>query len=335
MPRQLELEPEILSAVRSFANSINGNRKVVGDMSLLVNATSHLPLKNLDYWERFLRWEFRKAMDTSKPPKWKFWERPSPFLTWIDLCSGDGYERERTLRTISGAAPNSFFLALAVRRLNDWVAQVREAAREKLIDIAQNSDPEHVVDVLCFTLPNWTSWGRLEALDRQILVEITTIEKVVLSLKSRIILATSGPMAAILAQAGRADSLDSYMHEIATSAIQPSVRAKAYQCLLEKKMVWIAGQQWKWIDKQYCKGRFQPILRERPLSVVSPFVETLKLAVNDRSPMVRRVAGDALIRELKSIGAEAIKFAESLSRDPSPSVAERGNYALGRLNDSS
>ncbi len=216
MPQQLELEAKILSAVGSFANSINDSCKVIGDMSLLVDATSHLPLKNLDYWERLLRWEFYKAMDASESPKWKFWERPSPFLTWIDLCSGDGYKRERTLRTISGAAPNSFFLALAVRRLNDWVPQVREAARETLIKIAQNSNPAHVVDVLCVTLPYWTSWGRLEALDRQKLIEITTIEEVSLSLKSRVILATSGPMAAILTQAGRADSLDSVHPEIAS-----------------------------------------------------------------------------------------------------------------------
>ncbi len=126
-------------------------------------------------------------------------------------------------------------------------------------------------------------------------------------------------------------AIDSYIHEIAVNAIQPSVRAKAYRCLFEKKVVWVAGQQWKWIDKQYCKGRFEPLLRERPLSVANPLVDILKLAVNDRSPVVRRVADDTLIRELKSIEAKSIKFAESLSRDPFPSVAARGKYALGRL----
>lgn len=103
--------------------------------------------------------------------------------------------------------------------------------------IVKNSDPEHVVDVLCVTLPYWTSWGRLEDLDRQLLIKITSIEKVALCLKSRIILDRSGPMARILAQAGRTKSSDIYINEIAKNAAQPSVRAKAYRCLLEKKVV--------------------------------------------------------------------------------------------------
>ena len=137
MPQQMEYEDEVLSAVRQFAHSINSDRKVVADMSLLVDATSHLLLTNLDTWERLLRWEFSRALETSTPAKWKLWEQPTPFLTWIDLCSGDGFKREKTLRTLSGAAPNSFFFAVAVRRLNDWVPQVREAAREKLSEIAK------------------------------------------------------------------------------------------------------------------------------------------------------------------------------------------------------
>ena len=51
--------------------------------------------------------------------------------------------------------------------------------------------------------------------------------------------------------------------------------------------------------------------------------------------MVRRVAGEMLIRELKLIGAESIKLAELLASDSSPSVAERGRFALDRLGNTS
>ena len=331
MPKMVEFENDVLSAVRQFVHSAHTGGKVVTDISILVDATSHLPLENLDAWERLLRWEVYKALEASKPSKWKFWEQPIPFLTWIDLCSGDGFKREKTLRTLSGAAPNSFFFALAVRRLNDWVPQVREAARDKLRDIAKDSDPEIVVDVLCVILPHWSSWGRMEDADKQILLGITSIEKVVHSLKSRVISATSGPMASILAQTGRTEILDKYLDEIAKKAIQPSVRAKAYRCLLEKKMVWFDGRKWKWTDKQYCKGRLGPILCERAISVASPFLETLKRAVRDSSPMVRRVAGEILIQNLNLIGAESIRLAKLLASDSSPSVAERGRFALDRL----
>ena len=101
----------------------------MADMSSLVDVTSQLPLSNLNYWERLIRLEFSSALESSSPPKRKIWSKPSQFLTWLDLISWDGYKREKTLRTITGAAPNSFFFALAIRRLNDWVPQVREAAR--------------------------------------------------------------------------------------------------------------------------------------------------------------------------------------------------------------
>jgi len=45
-----------------------------------------------------------------------------------------------------------------------------------------------------------------------------------------------------------------------------------------------------------------PTLFERPLSIKSPFVNTLEAASIDRSAIVRRVAGDVLIRESGTIG---------------------------------
>lgn len=332
MPYHQENEvEEVLSAVRQVVQSVSSGRKVVADMSVLVAATSNLSLTNLDIWERLLRWEFSKELKASLPNKWMFWAQPTPSLTWIDLCSGDGFKREKTLRTLSGAAPNRFFFAIAVRRLNDWVPQVREAAREKLPIIAKDTDPELVVDVLCATFPHWSSWGRMEDKDKQALVEIASIEKVGHSLKSRILSATSGPMVSVLSQAGCTETLDRYLDEIARKAIQPSVRAKAYRCLLEGKMVWCDGRKWEWTDKRYCKGQFKPILCERTIRITSPFLETLKSAVMDQSPMVRRVAGEMLIRELEKIGAEALGLAELLASDPSPSVAERGKFVLKRL----
>lgn len=331
MLHQQEHEDNVLSAVREFALSVNSGRKGVADISQLVDATSRLPLSNLEAWERLIRWEFSKAIEASNPSRWKLWAKPTPVLTWIDLCSGDGFKREKTLRTLSGAAPNSFFFALAVHRLNDWVPQVREAAREKLPIIAKESDPEHVVDVLCVILPHWNSWGRLEGAEKRTLLEITSIEEVAQSLKLRIISATSGPMTSILAQAGRTDILDPCLSEIAKEAIQPSVRAKAYRSLLEGKMVWFEGRKWEWTNKRYYEGRLKPILSERNLSVISPFLETLKLAADDHSPMVRRVAGEVLIRELTTIGEESLMLANLLASDSSSSVAERGKFALKRL----
>jgi hypothetical protein len=93
-------------------------------------------------------------------------------------------------------------------------------------------------------------------------------------------------------------------------------------------MVWFEGRKWEWIDIRYCEERLKPILSERYLSITIPFLETLKSAAIDRSPMVRRVAGDVLIQRLSTIGIESVKLAELLATDSSPSVAERGKFAL-------
>lgn len=329
--QQQKLEDEVLTAVRQFANSLSSGQKVVADMSALVKATSRLPLSNLDYWERLIRRELYQTLANSKPAKWRFWLQPTPFLTWVDLCSGDGFKRERALRVISGEAPNCFFFAMVVRRLNDWVAQVRAVAHERLLSIANESDPEDVVDVLCAILPHWNSWGRMENDGKHVLLEITSIDAVTHSLKSRLVSAISGSLASVLAQAGQAPALDAYLPEIARNAIQPSVRAKAYKCLLDGKMVWLAGRKWEWIDIRYCMGHYKPVLCDRILSVNSPLDETLIAALADRSPIVRRVAGDVLIRESGTIGPLGLKLATVLASDSYPSVAERGKFALKKL----
>ena len=331
MQLQHDLEVRILSAVKDFASSINSSRKVVADMSSLVEATSQLPLSNLDYWERLIRSGFSSMLESTSQPKWKLWSKPSQLLTWIDIVSWDGYKREKTLRTLTGAAPNSFFFALAIRRLNDWVPQVREAAREKLPLIAKASDPVHVVDALGVTLSHWNSWGRIEELDKQVLLEIISSKEMGEALKSKLISSTSGPMTSVFAQVGRTSVLDKYLSDIAQNAIQPSVRAKAYRSQLEGRMIWVEGRKWEWTDVRYCKGRLKPIVSERKLTITDPFVEILRMASHDRSPIVRRIAAEMLIREFETLGEESLRLAELFASDKSPSVSERGRFALKRL----
>lgn len=331
MSLQREMEGHVLSAISKLVGSLNSGSGVVADMTELVEVTSRLPLSNLEYWERLIRSGLYQAATNSKPAKWKFWAKPTPFLTWIDLCSGDGFKRERTLRILSGRAPNRFFFAMAVRRLNDWVPQVRSAAREQLPSIAAASNPEDVVDVLCAVLPHWNSWGRSEDEGKQILLAIASIKAVTQSLKSRLLYAAAGPLASVLAQVGQTSVLDAYLPEIASRAIQPSVRAKAYKSLLDGKAFWLAGRKWEWTDIRYCKGHFAPTLCDRPLSMPFPFEESLRAAISDRSVFVRRIASDVLIRELETLGAVARPLVVILASDSHPSVAERGNFALQKL----
>jgi hypothetical protein len=218
-----------------------------------------------------------------------------------------------------------------MRRLNDWVPQVRAAARKQIHLIAARSDVGSVVDALWYTLPNWRSWGRMEEADRNVLQGVIAMDDVASALKSRLCTATAGPAATILSQAGPAGSLDQWLHELARQAIQPAVRATAFRYLLEGRVVWVAGWRWKWVDRKWCQGRSEAILAERQVQVEQPFSELLQQASIDPAVAVRRVAGDLLIERLDSIAANALSLAERLASDPSPSVAERGRYALQKI----
>ncbi|GAA3936876.1 hypothetical protein [Litoribacillus peritrichatus] len=325
------MEDKVRSAVKDFACSINSESKIVADMSSLVEATSQLPLSNLDYWERLIRNEFSRCTDNSCQSTWKLWSKPRELLTWLDLTSWDGYKREKTLRALSGAAPNAFFFLIAIRRLNDWVPQVREAAREKLPEIAIATDPTHVVEALCITLSNWNSWGRIEEADKNVLLHIISRNEIAEALKSKLITATAGPMTSLFSQLGRTSILDNYIEEISTRAIQPSLRAKAFRCLFEGRIVWIEGRKWEWTDIRYNEGRYKAVVSERKIDVNPLFLKLLKQSSEDRSSIVRRVSAEFLIRELGNMGDESKTYAQKFASDESNPVSERGRFALRKL----
>lgn len=334
MQRSQIMEDKVKSAVREFASSINSGSKVVADMSALIDVTSDLPLSSFDYWERLIRSEFSLALRESTLPKWKVWSKPKELLTWLDLISWDGYKREKTLRTLSGSAPNSFFFSLAVRRLNDWVPQVRKAAREKLPDIAKATDPDHVVEALCIALSNWNSWGRIEEADKKVLLQIICDEEIAEALRSKLISSTSGPMPSLFSQLGRTPILDGKIEEIASLAVQPSVRAKAYRSLFVGRVAWIEGRKWEWTDIRYCEGRLKPVVAERKIKVQTSLLGLLQSSAVDCSSIVRRVSAEILIRELPNLGNSARELAEKFALDKSFAVSERGLFAMKKIEES-
>lgn len=325
-------EDALRSSVRHFTAGINTGRSIPADMSMLVHATASLPLTHLACWEQVIRDELTHAeRSQSSRPWWKPRVEPRRFLAWIDLVSWDGHVRERVLRTLSGPVPNGFFFALALRRLNDWVPQVRAAAREKLPLLARDSMPEHVAQALCAMLSTWTSWGRLEDADRQVLEALLGLPKIDQLIKHKVTSSAVGPMAFTLSQVTRSNVLDAHLPDIAEMAVQPTVRAFAYRALLAGKVVWVKQQRWVWVDVSAGRGRMQNILDERPLIAQHAPLPLLRAALADRSPIVRRIAGEVLIRDAASLGDAALPLVHKLAEDTSPGLAERGGFILRSL----
>ncbi|MGC3981894.1 MAG: hypothetical protein QM808_11580 [Steroidobacteraceae bacterium] len=229
MPPQLQNEHGVLSAVRQLLDASMESDDVADSMESLIGETSSLSLINMDAWERRIRDEVFRVEQSKSRFRWKFWKRPVRFACWLDLCSWDGFKRERVLRALSQGAPNGFFYVLLLRRLNDWVPEVRAAARDKLLQVAVISNPEHIVDALWSILTNWNMWGHIGDQERNVLAKLVCIEEVAVALKSRILKSPTGRVAEIFAQLGRAQGLDQWIVEIAEAAVQPAVRAKAYR----------------------------------------------------------------------------------------------------------
>ena len=330
MSRALQNEDIALPAIRRFLQASVGDSGTEPIASLSA-VTSRLPLNNFDLWESLIRAELWQHAKQTESTKWRFWRSPQRPPSWLDLCSSDGFIRERSLRSLMVPAPDGFLFSLALRRLNDWVPQVRMAARGCIPSIAASSQPQVIAESLWSALPHFASWGRMTDEDRQVFLSIFSIEQVALSLKSKIINAISGPSTRVLVQAGRIPVFDQWLNEIATESIQPSTRAKAYRSLLERRVVWPTGRKWVWTDLKWCKGVYEPILAEREIKVTATLEEILRAAIVDRSPTVRRVAAELFIKNIDSFGKDAQLFAQKLASDRSHYVSERGTFALTKL----
>lgn len=328
MNTQKKHEEQVLESARNLIHNADVQRKLVPAVQEYVRATSRLPVSKLEYWERAFRHEIGMALYSRF--RLSSMRNRSVLLPWLDYCNGNGYQREKALRT-SESAPNGFLFALALRRLNDWVPQVRLAAREHVPLMAVHTKTEHIVDALWAVLPHLHSWNRLQTEDLNVITSLSSVEGVPSQLRARLIEVTAGPVATILGQIGRTSVIDECLPDISKHAVQPAVRAKAYRSQLEERMVWFEGHKWIWTDIRWCKGRNEKIFGARKIQVSRSFLATLESAAKDNSPLVRRIAGDALIKKLDTLGTDAVPIAEILARDHYPSIAERGKFVLKRI----
>jgi hypothetical protein len=325
------LEELLRAAVKDYASAVNLHNKIVPDMSQLLAVSAKLPLSHFDYWERLIRSDYALTLIEKSKPKWQFWSKAKQPVTWLDLTSRNGYTRENALRSLSGEVPNTFFFSLVLRRLNDWVPQVRLAAREKLLEMARSTNPQYVAEALCIAISNWHSWGRIAVADKAVILQVIAEKNIAALLRERLVSSAAGPMPTIFAQLGRTTILDASLKHIAVNAVQPSVRAKAYRSLFEGRIVWLEGRKWVWSDVRYCQGRLQPMLAERKLTNEIAIQDLLFTSATDKSSLVRRVSAEILIKELENLGDLTIELAQKFAEDKAPAVSERGRFALKEM----
>lgn len=301
----------------------------LGDLLEYINATGQLPLSNFDESERAIRdaalFSGRWSSTLSRLVR----PHQHPFVIgWLDITNGSGYTREHALKVLDEAAPNAYLMVLLLRRLNDWVAQVRGAAHEAVERVADKSSASLIANALWAIFPHQYSWKRLDPKGRTILDGLAGRSDIAAGLAQKIGTATSGRASFVLRQAARTPCLDPYLPHLAHNAAQPSVRARAYRMLFEAEAKWQGDWGWKWIDKSLGQRARVPVIEHRPIRVEADFSSLLKSAAMDRSVFVRRVAGDAAVSNREILSADDMSLVRLLSKDKYGSVSERAEFVL-------
>lgn len=251
----------------------------------------------------------------------------SPLCAWRDISSRNGYWREAALHRIS-EAPNAFLAVALFQRLNDWVPQVRVAARAAVRRAIENSGPAVLAEAWLATWPSFCRWNRIEENERPLFFDIKDHPPVFDLLVQTIKTQRSGPMAGLLGQLGRNPRLDPLLVEIAKQATQPAVRAAAYGYLMRGRITWFEERRREWINKPMGYTHAVPKFGSRDLTMSLPFRPLFEQAVADPSSNVRRMAAAALVDRRADLGHQAFELAQLLADDPYPSIAERAQFVL-------
>jgi hypothetical protein len=252
--------------------------------------------------------------------------RKKPDYAWLFLFHPSGYIREAALDAINDPPTSPFFFSALAWRLNDWVQPVRQAAEHCAKRVLHRTSAKVAANAALYLLDRRLVWGRWsdepEALD-----SVFGHEHVIEALAQELQEQSTGPLATCLRNALRYPHVDEHLPRLAAAAVQPSVRALAYQCVISGKASWSVGFEWAWIDKVYGLRRRVPTLATRYVRRIRPAADFIREAVRDKSPFVRRVAADALIAARSQLPDEEALIAH-LANDPSPGIRSRADFML-------
>jgi hypothetical protein len=250
--------------------------------------------------------------------------RRSPDYAWLFLFHPNGHVRESALDTIKDPPTSAFFSAALAWRLNDWAKPVRQAAQRCAERILRHTDADVAADVALYLLDRHLVWGRwneeAKALD-QMFERRDVMAGIAAQLRQR----ATGPMATYLRHALRYQGFDEHLPGLAVAAVQPSVRALAYRCLISGKAAWPAGYEWAWIDKVYGIRQRVPKIETRDVQRSVPVSDLVGAAFRDKSAFVRRVAADALIAVRSQVPDDEELIAR-LEQDRSAAVRSRADF---------
>jgi hypothetical protein len=256
----------------------------------------------------------------------------TPGLALIFAYHGDGYLRAAALHRMSGPCASAFEAATILYRLNDWVGPVRSAAeqcaRRRLGETSAANLAEAWVS-LADRLRLWVRGPEQQSVSAALLdrADVQT------AIAGRVATIAQGRAGPILDELARNAAFDHALEGWARTAVNPQVRARALEALLGGEARWRDGHKIHWIDRTMNQFRRVPAFVHRALTVSADPQALIRQAAGDRSPVVRRVAAQALVRHRRAL-PDWRELAELYSRDSNPSVRERAEWVIAEMEKS-
>lgn len=251
-----------------------------------------------------------------------------PELAYLFLFHSDGRIREAALQRINGGLITAFWFAAVAFRLNDWADPVRAAALACARRCFPLTAPEVIAaaaEALLLRKDSWRRWSR----EKEAVDAVFGRPDVARCLASMICHARTGPASRMLRTLLKGGAMDSFLPTLAREALQPAVRAVAVHVLTSGKVTWIAGTEWKWVDKSMGQRLRVPICETRELAPSVDGTGVIEPAACDRSVIVRRAALAALIEHHLN-SRQAVETATRLQADSNASVREKAQFILAR-----
>jgi len=231
---------------------VRASREIAREARLGWWQPENLPLRVVAVGPARLFWTRLKNalwLEWPSPSEQALLKRNNDFA-WLFLFHPSGHVREAALDCINSAPTSPFFFAALAWRLNDWVQPVRRAAERCAERVLHRTAADVAATAALYLLGRRLAWGRWSD-EAKALDKVFERKDVMAGIALRLTRQPTGALATYLRQALRYPAIDEHLPRIASTAIQPSVRAVAYRCLISGKAAWTVGFEWAWIDKVY------------------------------------------------------------------------------------
>ncbi|MEM0921610.1 MAG: hypothetical protein AAGI13_01090 [Pseudomonadota bacterium] len=252
--------------------------------------------------------------------------REHPDLGWLLMFHGSGFVRQAAMEALTSPPSCPFEVAAVVYRLNDWISNVRTASKTYASKFLVTASAEAISESAFFLLPQITQLSRWDNQTLSVVHDSIYRTEVLDEMKEQFLAPRSGKVGQTLRLVLQRADFDIHLEKLAFDAVLPTVRAIATETLLMGRARWIVGYRRKWVDKVYGLSRRVAEYETRSVEIDFGMADFLGVAARDKSPLVRSVAADFLIKNREHLTFELAEVSDVLRNDESSAVRSRINF---------